>query len=322
MVLADDESTVAPKLPDSLPVRYVAASAPWLGQVGAEPGGSRLEAHLAARVKLLFDETRAKLRHSQEWEAIVTISSDGIDIEGAVAVDLDDRDFGSEPPAAPVYVLPPLKITASAVRSAKADLKARLYRDVTFTLLKNSELKLWSRPGEEAEAFALRCEEAADDGADKEAAKIRAKLEKKYKSIEATLAKAEDRVTELEVQVEGRQQQQLVDFGTSLLGGLLGGRGSARKLATAARRAASGRRQSSAVSARLDSARRRVAEKIDNLEDLEFDLSEALIEIDDEWSARATTIEEVEIPLEKSDISIEDFSLVWLPTLPPARRAG
>ena len=110
----------------------------------------------------------------------------------------------------------------------------------------------------------------------------------------------------------GRRQQNLVDVGSSILGGLLGGRGRARKLATAARRVASGRRQTSATSARLDSARSRVAEKIDQLEDLELDLAEALMEIDDEWSSKALTIEEVEVPLEKSDISVEDFSLVWL----------
>jgi hypothetical protein len=310
--LADNESTVPPPLPDKLTVRYARASAPWLTEVGASPEPAPLQAFLTARVELLFDETKAKLRHQEEWEAIVAVTAEGIDTEGAVAVDFDDRDFTFEPPPNPVYVLPPVDLTASAIRSAKSDLRAKLYHDTTYLLLNNPELKLWSRPGETAEAFALRCEAAADEGADEAAAKLRDKLERKRESIERALAKAEDRVGELEVQVAGRRQQELVDVGSSILGGLLGGRGRARKLASAARRAASGRRQTSTTSARLDSARSRVAEKIDELHDLELDLAEALMEIDDEWSSKALEVEEVEIPLEKSDISVEDFSLVWL----------
>ncbi|MCP3987601.1 MAG: ATP-binding protein [Actinomycetia bacterium] len=312
-LLGDNESTVPPQLPDSLTVLYATASAPWLGEVGASPEPAPLQAFLAARVELLFDETKAKLRHRQDWEAIVAVTADGIDTEGAVAVDFDDRDFVSQAPTAAVYTLPPIDLRASTIRSAKADLKAKLYRDTTYSLLHNAELKLWSRPGEKPEAFAVRCETAADDGADEDAGKLRDKLERKRASIEKALAKAEDRVNELEVQVQGRRQQELVDVGSSILGGLLGGRGRARKLASAARRAASGRRQTSATSARLDSARSRVGEKIDELEDLELDLAEALMEIDDEWSAKAVGVEEVEVPLEKSDISVEDFSLVWLP---------
>lgn len=312
--LADNESPVPPKVPDSLTVRYVKAAAPWREQLDLAPAraGAPLTAYLATRVELLFDETRADLRHQQEWEALIPLVDDGIDVGAAIAVDFDDRDFTDDAPANPVYRLPAVKITASGIRSAKAALKSQLHGDETYTLFRNAELKLWSRPGETAEAFAVRCEAAADDGADDEASKIRDRLERKRDAIETALAKADDRVNELEVQVQGRKQQNLIDIGSSLLGGLLGGRGRSRKMASAARRAASGRRQSASSGARLESARSRVAEKIDDLEELELDLAEALIEIDDEWSAKATSVEEVDIPLEKNDITIEDFSLVWL----------
>ena len=38
-----------------------------------------------------------------------------------------------------------------------------------------------------------------------------------------------------------------------------------------------------------------------------------MIEIDDEWTAKAAQIEEFEVPLEKSDITVDDPVLVWLP---------
>ena len=311
--LADDESTLSPSLPDSLIVRYPVAAAPWLGAVDAQAGGRRLVAHLAARVELLFDETKAKLRHSQEWEAIIPIGPDGPDVDQAISVDFDDRDFTADQPADSVYVLPAIELTATAIKRASTELKAKLYSDETVTLHHNAALKLWSRPDENIEDFQIRCEAAADDGADAEAEKIRTKIEKKRDSVEAALAKAEDRTAELETQAQGRKQQQWVDIGSSLLGGLLGGRRKARGLASAARRMSSGRRQTASTESRLESARNRVAEKIDELEELEYEIQEALIEIDDEWSTKASTIEQIEVPLEKSDINIEDMMLVWLP---------
>ncbi len=311
--LADDESTVAPEFPDSLPVRFATLSSPWLADAGGDAEGDRYVPVLATRVELLFDETKAKLRHTQEWEAVIPIAGEGLDVDAAIAVDLDDRDFTTKAPDAAVYVLPESDVSASAVRSAKADLKNKLYQDLTLTLSHNASLKLWSRPGETAEEFGARCEAAADEGADTEAEKIRKKLEAKHDKVMAALAKAEDRVAELEVQSKGRRNQQLVDIGSSVLGGLLGGRRSSRSLASAARWAASGRRQASSTGAKLETARNRVAEKVEELDELEYDLQDALIEIDDEWSTKAGDVAEVEVGLEKSDIAVEDFFLAWIP---------
>lgn len=312
-VLAENESTVPPKVPDSVTMRYVTRSAPWLGDVGSASEGTRLAPALAARVTLLFDETKADLRHSEEWEAIVPLTGSGIDVDAAIPVDFDDRDFVTDPPENAVYVMPEFNLTATALKKAQTDLRGRLYAAETLTLQRNTELKLWSRPGETEAEFAARCEKAADDGADAAAAKLRDKLETKYDRVQAALAKAEDRVAEVEEQSKGRKTQNLVNLGTSILGGLLGGRKSARSLGSAARRASTGSRQAKSTEARLHTAQNRVAEKIDELEQLELDLQDAVIEIDDEWSEKAAAIEASDIPLEKTDISIDDFLLVWLP---------
>ncbi len=312
-VLADDESAVAPSFPDSLPVRYVAASAPWLGQLDLGPAGDRLQAAVAARVKLLFDETKADLRHDEEWEAIIPLTGDRLDVDSAINVDFDDRDFTTDPPPNPTYILPPFEVGASDVRSLGADLKNDLAADETYQLFVNPDLKLYSRPGESQDAFAARCRDAADDEMDAEVAKIRDKLERKRGSLETALAKAEDRVEELEVQADGRRNTQLIDIGTSVLGGILGGRSRTRGLATAARRMSSSSRQKASSQARLDSARNRVAEKIEDLEELEAELADAVLDIESEWLTKSETIEPFEVPLEKTDISVDDLMLVWIP---------
>ena len=312
--LADDESPVAPGPPDRLPVRYLAAAAPWLDAVGAAAGGTRLVPALAARVNLLFDDTKAALNHREEWEAVIPLDGDRVDVGMAVAVDFDDRDFTPAAPAGARYVLPGVKLTASLVSGVTADLKARLTADRQLVLHHNPELKLVSRPDETAEQFASRCQAAADEGADAEAAKVRSRLEAKRDAIQAALAKAQDRVAEIEATQSARRESQIIDIGASVLGSLLGGRGRARQLASAARRMSSGRGQAAGGEARLESARNRVAEKVDELEDLERDVQEALMDIDQEWSAKAAAVQELAVGLEKADVTVQDLMLVWLPT--------
>ena len=311
--LADNESTMPPKVPDAVTMRYVTRSAPWLGEVDASAEGTRLAPALAARVTLLFDETKADLRHSEEWEAIVPLTGSHIDVDAAIPVDFDDRDFVTDQPENPIYVMPEFNLTATALKKAKTDLRAKLYADEALTLQRNADLKLWSRPGESEADFAARCDKAADEGADAAAAKLREKLETKYDRVQAALAKAEDRVAEIEEQAKGRKTQNLVNIGTSILGGLFGGRKSARSLGSAARRASTGSRQAKSTEARLHTAQNRVAEKIDDLGQLEIDLQDAVIEIDDEWNEKAAAIEATDVALEKTDISIDDFLVIWLP---------
>ncbi len=311
--LADDESAVAPTFPESLPVRYVTAAAPWLEQLDLGPAGDRLQAAVAARVQLLFDETKADLRHDEEWEAVVPLTGDRIDVDAAINVDFDDRDFTPDPPPNPIYILPPFEIGASDVRSLGADLKNKLAAGETYQLFVNPELKLYSRPGESQEAFATRCRDAADEAMDAEVSKIRDKLERKRDSLETALAKAEDRMEELEVQAEGRRNAQLIDIGASVLGGILGGRSRTRGLASAARRMSSSSRQKASSEARLDSARNRVAEKIEDIEELEVELADAVLDIESEWLTKSQVIEPFEVPLERTDISVDDLMLVWIP---------
>ncbi|MEZ5410942.1 MAG: helicase HerA-like domain-containing protein [Acidimicrobiales bacterium] len=312
--LADDESPVAPGAPDSLPVRYLAAAAPWLATVGATASGTRLVPALAARVNLLFDDTKAALNHREEWEAVIPLDGDQVDVGAAVAVDFDDRDFTPTAPAGARYVLPGVKLTASLVSRVTADLRARLTADRQLVLHHNPELKLVSRPDETAEQFAARCQAAADEGADAEAAKVRDRLDAKRDAIQAALAKAQDRVAEIEAAQSARRESQMIDIGASVLGSLLGGRGRARQLASAARRMSSGRGRAAGGEARLASARNRVAEKVDELDDLERDVQEALMDIDQEWSAKAAAVQELAVGLEKADVTVEDLMLVWLPT--------
>ena len=73
-------------------VTYLDPAAPWAAQVAAVPGGTRLQAFLAARVGVRFDDARAQVDERQEYEALYPLDG-GLDPGKCTAVDYDDRDF-------------------------------------------------------------------------------------------------------------------------------------------------------------------------------------------------------------------------------------
>ena len=313
--LADDESAVAPDVADGVEVAFLDPAAPWATEVGAVAGGTRLVPGLAARLRLLFDDTAADLRHEAEWEAV--LAPLGPDVDGAdfVAVDYDDRDLRSDPPPGATYVLPEAKIhTKTFFRSVNSTLKDHVYRGEQVTLYRNRELKLFSRIGETEDEFRERCSRAGEDHADAEADELRASLAKKEDRIRAAIAKAEDRVRELESDSSDRKRNEVLSGAIDVIGGLLGGRKSSRSILGGIRRATGKRRMSSNAQQRLESAKNRLDEKVDELEDLAEELQDALADSQDDWDEKAEMIESHEVGLEKNDISVDDVVLVWIPT--------
>ncbi|MEQ8840525.1 MAG: DUF87 domain-containing protein [Acidimicrobiales bacterium] len=313
--LADDETSVAPEVADGVEVVYLDPAAPWADKVGARPGGRRLRPALAARVQLLFDDTKGDLRHEAEWEAVVGPLGTDVDGDDFIPVDYDDRDLRTERPDGTVYVLPEAKIhTKTFFTNATRVLKDHLYRNESLLLMRNDELKLFSRVGETEEEFAERCRRAGEDKADEEADELRATMAEKEDRVRETIAKAEDRVRELEADSGDRKRNEVLSGAMDVIGGLLGGRKSTSSILSGVRRATSSRRTSSNAAERVRSAKNRLEEHVDELEDLAAALTDALAESHDAWADASGRIDTFEVGLEKTDIAVEDLVLVWIPT--------
>ena len=314
--LADDETSVMPDVAAGVPVRWVDVAAPWLDAVGGDERGGRLQAAIAARVRLRYDETKADLVHDEEYECVITPLGEHVDVSTAVAVDYDDRDLRAEAPATAVYLLGAVDLTAKTLFSGvERDLSDHLVRSRTIDLPVNKELKLYARPGEPADAFEARCRAAAADAADADVAKLRDRYEVKATRLREQIATAEDRVEVLDEQATGRRNSELLSAAGSILGGLLGGgrsrRGLLGKLGTAA-----GRRGTTRASQqRQKAAENKVARLEDSLADLERELHEEIAEIGARWMALGSQITVEQIPLEKSDVKVTQLALAWLPVV-------
>ncbi|MGH9133971.1 MAG: ATP-binding protein [Ilumatobacteraceae bacterium] len=315
----DPETTpVMPDVAEGVPVRWVDVAAPWLGDVGGDPRGTRLEPAIVARVSLRYDESKADLVHDTEFEAVIFPLGEAIDPSGAIAVDHDDRDLVADAPPDTAYRIVDAPIgTKRFFSDVERGLVDHLARSRTIELPTNSELKLYARPNEAADAFEVRCAQVADERADAEIAKLRDKYESKATSLRRKIESAEDRADVLAEESEGRRNSELLSTAGSILGGLLGGRKSRGGLLGSvlgkAGSAAGRRGRSRASEARVEAAENKVAGLVADLEELEAELAEEVTEIDARWMALAKDISTTSITLERSDVKVTQLVVAWVP---------
>ncbi len=316
--LAEDESAVMPEVADGVPVRYVDVAAPWLGEVGGDSRGARAEAAVVARVSVRYDETKADLVHDEEYEVVLYPLGEQVDASQLVQVDYDDRDLRTDPPEGVVYRLTDAKIANKTFWSqVERDIKDHLTRSLTLSIPANVGLKLYGRPGEDADAFEARCLKYADDQADEEIAALRDKYEKKATTLRDRIEAAEDRIDELEEQTKDKRNSEFLSTAGSVLGGLLGGRkskggllgGMLGKAGTAARR----RGTTKASAQRLETAENKMERLVDDAEELEAELEEEVTEIDAKWMEAGKGITTLDVGVEKTDVKVTQLVLGWIP---------
>ncbi len=308
--LAEHETTVQPRVAAGIDSRFVHPSAPWIRDVGIGHAGGALVPGLAARVRLLFDERTGSIRHEEEWEAIFFPLGDRLDVEAAISVDYDARDFVDTAPDGSVFEIgeAPLE-NKTFFKDAEKAIEEHLFRSKTLELFKNTKLKVYSRPGESKEDFDKRCLAAAEDKADAEAEKMRDRYASKTKTAERRLADAERRVRELDVDVGQRRQQELIAGAGEVLSMFLGGRRRVRSLSGMASR----RSQTRRTSERRESALDKLEELKLDIEDLEQELAEELEEIWEKWRGVAENVEAFPVALEKSDVALDELAVFWAP---------
>ncbi len=313
--LAADETPIPPPVAVGVAVSYLDPAAPWGSAVGAAVGSTRLRAFLAARVALRYDDSAADVDEQEEFEAVYGPLDQGLDLASGTQVDYDDRDFGTAPPAGVSFVLPRASVAESTFFTQTAkEIERNLVERRPLELQRNRALKLVSRPGESADDFVSRCDAAAQERADADAAKIRDRLEAKRDRLNAALAQAQRRVEELDTDTRTRQANEMVAGAGAVLGALLGGRRSARSITSAFGGAMSRRGMTARTSERRATAEAKVERTTDDLADLEQEILDEVAEIDERWKATAGEVDTLTIRLEATDVRVVETRLVWVPS--------
>jgi len=312
--LAADESPVPPLVAPGVPVRYLHPAAPWGRDIGASPRGDRLEAALAARVRMKFRDARAGIEHDEEWEAVFHPLTPELDPRSGLTVDYDARDFETEPPPGAVYAIPAAALDkATTFQRLERSLREALYRDRAVTVLRNRELRLYGRVGEDRDAFARRCDEGAQDGADREAAALRTRFQTRLKTAQDKLLAAELRLEQARVDHETRRRHEMLSGAGDLLNALLTGRSRTRSIVRSVSRGSSRRAVTERSGQRVATVEELVLAYARDIEQLEADVADALTEIDARWRAKAEAVDTLEITPTRNDVTVQEVVLVWVP---------
>jgi Helicase HerA, central domain len=309
-----DTTTVMPAVAADVAVRWTDPVAPWLAEIGGDAAGSTGEAAVVARVSLRYDETKADFVHDEEYEAVLFPLGATVDVTRAVAVDFDDRDLRDADPGGWTYRVSDAPLDEPRFwKQVERDLIDHIVRSLTIEIPVNRELKLYGRPGEDAEAFTTRCLQVADEQADAEIAKLRDKYEKKATTLRDRIEAASDAAEVAADQQRARERDNLLSSAGSILGGLLGGRSRGGLLGQLGRAAGRTSRRAAGGS-RVEAAANKVTRLQEELEEVEAELAEELTEIDSRWMTLAKNVTTTAITLERTDVRVIQLALAWIPT--------
>jgi hypothetical protein len=322
-LMADRKKQSAAQTPSSQPAAVIGAG----GSRPVLPPGVT-EVFLATRASggvvyrpALLGQARVRYAHAasgiDQWQELelVALAEDFLGEGWAVAeIAAEPREADSGPAANAQFAdLPGELAQAKAYTKWGTELKDHLYRTQTLKVLRASELKETSKPGESEAEFRIRLSQSARELRDEQKEKLRAKYAPKLTTLKEQLRRGEQRVEKEKSQATQSTLQATITFASSVLSAFTG-----RKLASSANigRAASSMR----AAGRIGRERADIAhanETVETIEqriaDLEAEFQREAAELESSLDPSALRLDEVEIKPKKSDITIVRVVLAWVP---------
>lgn len=289
---------------------YLDPAASWARLVGADPTSTSYRAGAVATVQLLYDDTKSVINHQETFEAVIFPLDGVLDAGEVITVDHDERDFLDGPPDGATHLDTDVDLAAKSLwKGLGSDLTTHLVANRPITVWRNPTLELYSRVGETREEYEARCAAAAEQAADADLSKLKDGYQRRFDRVRSQMAEAQSRYHEANAVAAAKSEENMLGTAGDLLGAFLGGRSRSGAL----RRVATRRSAAAKAEARADSAASDYHAKQQELTELEEELAAEVAEITGRYDTAAAEIEEVEIPLEKSDVRVADLRLVWIP---------
>jgi hypothetical protein len=266
----------------------------------------RYEPALLARLRLRFDEEKAGFIRDVDVNRLWFPLANALPASSH-DLDLTDEDLRSEPLGAGRFAALPTWIDEEKELKAisKRVLDEVYARETTGTFV-CAPLGMWARADEDAAAFRARCEEEVNDRVDAAVAKLRSTYQTKVDRVQDKLRKAEAKHAAAERDVSSRKAEEAFNVGETLLSWFVG-----RKKSVGT--AVSKRRQTSAAQGKLTEAEAEIEALHQEAEELEQELVAAMEAAREDAAGALEQIEPRQIGLEKSDVTVSWFGIVWVP---------
>ncbi|MGC4002001.1 MAG: ATP-binding protein [Pirellulales bacterium] len=288
----------------------------FLPRRAAKPAGCTIEYRpgLLADGKLHFQSTANKI---DEWDDILLLADAAGGVPGEEAWEnattFDEKpDFESGPEEGATYAdLPGALAKAKSYADFAADVKATLYRTKSLDLFKYAKPKLAAERGESEGDFRIRVAQSLREQRDADVEKLKAKYAVKYAALQERMRKAEQRVVKEKEQANQGKFQVLLNIGTTVLGGILGGRKSisATKISTTARSASRAFGQHQEVGQAEENTEAVAAQMQAMVQQFNVEVAQ----IDASIQPDKIAVETLTVKLKKTDIAINAVKLAWIP---------
>jgi hypothetical protein len=283
--------------------RLEGAFTPW-----AEPGGDavHLRPALLVQLRLRFDEERAGYVDSREESRVWFPLEDALPLAPLV-LPLEPADLLAAPPAGATYdPLPAWMDEPKELDQLVKDLVARVLAEETQGVWVNPTLKLHGLPGEPRAAFDARCAAAVEARVEAAMGPLRGTYERKVDALEDRVRRLEEKRARDATAHAGRQAEEWVNVGETVLSFFTGRKKSLTAVATR-------RRQVVEAGQRVEAADAELAEAREAAYALEQELEAKVAELRARESLALRATVEREIRLDRDDLQVLRSALLWVP---------
>lgn len=301
-----------PPPPAGVQVRFLAPAA--VARLGdavdgvrppAAPDGRRVWIPAAwAHLELRFAEGRTVHSEQEIQRLLLPLQADP---DGAVPVDLHSADLLDTAPGGWYAPLPDDVDEAREAKALEAAVVDHIGRTQVHELLRHPGLKLTSDPEEPRAAFEQRVVGALQDLADAEIAKLSNRVRTRVERLERQIEKKEIAIQQARGAARAQQTQELLNVGEMMFSMFMGGR--KRSLSSAMTR----RRASMTAGGRVEKSEQDLVQLQEQAVQLQAELAQDIARITADTLARVSEIEPHPVRLRKSDITLRDFVLLWIP---------
>jgi len=297
-----------PVLPPEIRVYYLAASGAGQG-LYYRPGllGVMAVHYASAAHGVDLTQSTALIGRMEDGPVVV-------DWDRSTEIDFDAADLAPEPLGGAGFAdLPAAATRAKSYEKWRQDLLRWVRTSRHLSLYRSGRFQLTSSPGESRADFLARLALAARENRDLATARLRQKYSSKFQTLQDRLRRAEQAVMREQEQAKSTKVQTVISFGTAVLGAFLGRKAvsatSAGRIGTAMKSASRMRKESMDV----DRARENTEALKGQLAELEAQLQAEIATLEAAFDPAAEELTEVRVKPKSADITLDLFSLVWLP---------
>lgn len=262
---------------------------------------------LYARLSLRFDEEKAGYVKDEDHHMVWFPLDGGRRPEEPLEVTLDDGDLDNRAPERGRFAdLPDWLDEGPELTAARKEILDHVYRTESRGQYVCAPLKLSAKHDESLEDFTERCAEEVEDRIDAELSKLKDRYETKIDRIEERIRKKENQLETLETKAKAEKAAELVNVGEVVLSFFVGRKRSMGSVL-------SKRKTAATTARRIDAAEDDLESLQEQLEELAEELQEKAEDIEEKHREVLEDIEERAVRLEKNDIHLRDFGLLWVP---------